>query len=246
MKRDWWDKEFKVLMTFGDSITAGGWSSARERCWSNQLSRMINEYQRIPVQMVNMGIGANVISTKSAGYKYSSKPVASERVDRDILTYMANGYNMRPDLLVIAYGINDARGGTPVDLFCSEMKDIINRIRAEIQPLIVLLGPYYMNGFNMHGPEWGYANIDVLYKYNDAIKQLAEEADCLFVDLLGAYREADWLVHHDGCHANDLGHRLVANKIFEILASNCQGLSLETKYLEGHIIPWRDESVLQD
>jgi hypothetical protein len=77
------------------------------------------------------------------------------------------------------------------------------------------------------------------------MRQLAEKLDCLFVDLLSAYGEAGWLVHHDGVHANDLGHRVVANKIFEVLASNCSGLAQETRYLEQHILPWRDESVLQ-
>ena len=48
-------------MTFGASITAGGWSSCRERCWASQLARLINEFQHIPVQLVNVGIGANLI-----------------------------------------------------------------------------------------------------------------------------------------------------------------------------------------
>ncbi len=37
----------------------------------------------------------------------------------------------------------------------------------------------------------------------------------------------------------------MANKIFEVLASNCSGLTLETKHLEQHIPPWRDESTLR-
>ena len=45
--------------------------------------------------------------------------------------------------------------------------------------------------------------------------------------------------------ANDLGHRVVANKVFEILASNCSGLARETQELEKEIPPWRDESTLR-
>ncbi len=75
---------------------------------------------------------------------------------------------------------------------------------------------------------------------------MAAEEKCLFVDLLAAYGDADWLVHHDGVHANDLGHRVVANKIFEVLAANCSGLSLATRKLEEEIPPWRDESTLQE
>ena len=239
MKKDWWKKEFQKLVTIGESTTAGGWSSIRERCWANQLARLINEFQRVPVELVNVGIGANLISTKGPAYLESDRnPAANERIDQHVI-------ENKPDLLVISYGLNDARGGTPIDLFCDEMRDIIRRVREQIQSLIVLLGPYYMTDFTAGGERWSHANLDLFYRYNDAIKEVAEASDCLFVDLLGSYRDTDWLVHHDGVHANDLGHRIVANKIFEVLASNCSGLALETKALEAHIPPWRDESVLR-
>ena len=95
------------------------------------------------------------------------------------------------------------------------------------------------------GGDWSHADLDLFHQYNEAIRAVAEETDCLFVDLLESYRDADWLVHHDGCHANDLGHRIVANKVFEILASNCSGLARETQELEKDIPPWRDESTLR-
>ena len=246
MKKDWWNKEFQILFTLGESTTAGGWSSSRDRCWASQLARLVNEFQRVPVQLVNMGIGANVISTKSPGYPYSGKPAADERLEKHILGHTANGHPLLPDLLVISYGLNDACSGTPIDLFCSIMKNIIGRVRERIQPLIVLPGPYYMNDFKRGGITWSHANLDTFYQYNHAIEKLAQETKCLFVDLLGSYRQADWLIHYDGCHANDLGHRLVANKIFEVLASNCSGLAQETKELEKRIIAWRDESTLQE
>ena len=246
MKRDWWNKEFKVMFTLGESTTAGGWSSSRERCWASQLARMINEYQRVPVQLINVGIGANVISTQSPGYESSGKPAADERLEKHVLQYHAYGNHLVPDLLVISYGLNDARSGMPVDLFCREMEKIVRRVREEIQPLILLLGPYYMTDFTLGGSQWNHGSLEAFHQYNEAIGQLAEKLDCLFVDLLASYHEADWLVHHDGCHANDLGHRIVANKIFEVLASNCSGLALETKALEEHIVPWRDESTLRE
>lgn len=245
MKRDWWDKEFKIMFTIGDSITAGGWASSRERCWANLLTNMINEYQRVPVQLFNMGIGANLISPESAGYIHSGKPAAIERLDEHILSYKLNGRYFIPDLLIVSYGLNDARSGTPISLFCREMKSFVHYVRENIQPLIVLLGPYYINDFSLGKPVWSHGSINMLYEYNKAIERLAEELDCLFVNLLASYQMADWLVHRDGCHANDIGHRVVANAIFNVLASNCSGLSLETKILEEHIMPWRDESCLQ-
>lgn len=246
MKRDWWSKEFKILFTMGESTTAGGWSSCRERAWPSQLARLINEFQRVPVQLVNMGIGANVISTECPSYEKSGKPAADERLDAHILSHTANGSPLSPDLLVISYGLNDARGGTPLDLFTRKMKEIVARVREKTQPLIVLPGPYYMNDFTLGGADWSHADLALFHTFNDAIRDVAGEIDCLFVDLLAAYREADWLVHHDGCHANDLGHRIVANRMFEELASNCSGLAFATRELEKEIPPWRDESTLQE
>ncbi len=240
MKKDWWNKEFQKLVTIGESTTAGGWSSTPVRCWASQLAQLINEFQRVPVQLVNVGIGANLISTKSPAYLESSgNPSASARLDKHVI-------ENAPDLLVISYGLNDARGGTPIDLFCDELRDIIQHVREQIQPLIVVLGPYYMTNFTVGGDPWSHADLDLFYRYNDATEQIAEACDCLFVNLLESYRDADWLVHHDGVHANDLGHRIVANKIFEVLASNCSGLALGTEELEAHIPPWRDESVLRE
>lgn len=188
MKRDWWDKEFKVLMTLGESTTAGGWSSCRERCWSSQLARLICEFQRVPVQLVNQGIGANVISTESPCYESSGKPAADERLDKHVLTH-----TLQPDLLVISYGLNDARGGTPIDLFCHAMKNIVSRVREKIQPLIVLPGPYFMTDFTLGGAPWSHANLEIFHQFNEAIRSVAEACDCLYVNLLESYREADWL-----------------------------------------------------
>ena len=246
MKRDWWDREFRWLFTLGESTTAGGWSSARERCWASQLTRLINEFQRVPVQLVNMGIGANLISTRVPAYPMSGKPAADERLDQHILGHTANGHRALPDLLVISYGLNDARGGTPLDQFTKEMRSLIHRVREKVQPLILLPGPYYMNNWTCGGADWSHANLETFFLFNDATQAVAKEEDCLFVDLLAAYQNADWLVHNDGVHANDLGHRVVANKMFEILAANCSGLSMATRELEKEIAPWRDESTLQE
>lgn len=238
-KRDWWDKEFRQLVTLGESTTAGGWSSYRERCWAHLLANMINDYQRVPVQLANVGIGANLISTRSPAYEHGGKPAALERLEPHVFKH-------QPDLLTVAYGLNDSRGATPLDLFTTELRTLVDRVRERIQPLIVLLGPYYVFGFDMYGPHFNHATPEIFHQYNQGIAEVAQEKDCLFVDLLPSYGNANWLIHHDGVHANDLGHRIVANKVFEVLASNCSGLAKETKELEQYIPRWRDESVLRN
>ena len=233
------------MIAFGESTTAGGWSSCRERNWVSHLSRTINTVQRCPVQVINMGIGANVISKKCPSYAYSGKPDAAERLEKHVLSNAPNGNPILPDLLIISYGLNDSRGGTPSAVFCEELEDIVRRVREKAQPLIVILGPYYTTDFELGAPHWSHANMGVFHEYNEAMRKLADKCDLLFVDLLSAFGEADWLVHSDGVHANDVSHIVVANKVFEVLASNCSGLTLETKVLEKQIEPWRDEASLQ-
>ena len=114
---DWHPQPFRKLVTLGESTTAGGWSSVRERSWPHVLAALISDFQDDPVELVNTGIGANVISTRVPCYSYSGKPAANERVQKHVT-------NHDPDLLVISYGLNDARGGTPAELFRREMTSV--------------------------------------------------------------------------------------------------------------------------
>jgi lysophospholipase L1-like esterase len=238
LKKDWHASEFKTLVTLGESTTAGGWSSSPERCWAVRLAALINDMQAEPVALVNAGIGANVISTLSPAYEESGKPAATERLQKHVLAH-------QPDLLVISYGLNDARGGTPAGLFATELERVLDAVRAECAPLIVLPGPYFMTDFSVGGATWVQASIDLFAAFNDLIAGVAAARDCLYVDLLDAYGGAPWMVHYDGVHANDLGHRIVANRIFEVLAKNCSGPALNTQAKERTAPRWRDESVLQ-
>ena len=237
-KKDWHPEEFRKMVALGECTTAGGWSSSPDRCWVSQLARLINEFQAEPMEFVNSGIGANVISTKSPAYEKSGKPAANERLGKHVLEH-------KPDLLIISYGLNDSRGGTSLALFTSEMCKILDEVRKTIQPLILLPGPYFMLDFTIGGKRWSHANLDTFYEYNRATQKVAEEKHCLFVDLLDAYNRTPWMVHYDAVHANDLGHRIVANRMFEVLAQNCSGLARHTKAQEKTNPRWRDESVLK-
>jgi lysophospholipase L1-like esterase len=237
-KKDWHNKEFRKFVALGESTTAGGWSTSPERCWVPRLKALIDDMQQRPVELFNAGIGANVISRKAPEYAHSGQPAADTRLDKHVI-------KERPDLLVISYGLNDARGGTSVAFFCAVMASLIRRVRKKIDPVIVLPGPYFMTDFTVGQPHWSKANLDIFATFNQAIAQVAREEQCLFVDLLAAYGGAEWMIHYDGVHANDLGHRIVANRIFEVLAQHCSGLAAWTREQEQASPRWRDESCLK-
>ena len=106
------------------------------------LAALISDFQDEPVRLINSGIGANVISTRVPSYAASGKPAANERLQKHVIDH-------QPDLLVISYGLNDARGGTPAELFRRELIALIAAVRAGCDPLIVLLSPYFHD--RLHG-----------------------------------------------------------------------------------------------
>ena len=237
-KRDYRHTPFTKFVALGESTTAGGWSTSPERCWVPRLAALIDDFQERPLEVFNAGIGANVISRRSPAYETSGKPAADERLKKHVI-------DQAPDLLVISYGLNDARCGISWSLFRRVMVSLIRRVRATLDPVIVLPGPYYMWDFEI-GWEGGYGrgDLETFKRFNKGISRLARAHDCLYVDLLDAYNEADWMIHYDGVHANDLGHRIVSNRIFEVLAQNCSCLASRTRAMERSSPRWRDESVL--
>ena len=99
------------------------------------------------MRVVNSGIGANLIARRSPAYEESGKPAADERLDKHVLSH-------DPDLLAISYGLNDARGGTPLAQFCEDLALLVGRVRQRGNPLILLLGPYFMTDFTVGGKRW--------------------------------------------------------------------------------------------
>ena len=87
------------------------------------------------------------------------------------------------------------RGGTSLPLFIEELGTLVDRVRATIQPLIVLMSPYYVYGFDQYGPHFNKATLEIFHQFADATRKLAGEKDCLFADVLTCYGNADWLIH---------------------------------------------------
>jgi lysophospholipase L1-like esterase len=226
------------MVALGESTTAGGWSSIRERCWVSVLAALISDFQDSPVTYINSGLGANVISRHVPSYDHSGKPAADERLEKHVFAHA-------PDLVLVSYGLNDARGGTPLPQFIEFLSAVTASIQAATGAVIVLVGPYFMLDYQRGAPHWNKADLPTFQTYNEAERALAAEHDWLYVDILAANGQTPWMVHSDGVHANDLGHRIIANRIFEVLAQNCSGLAVRTKALEQVSPRWRDESVLR-
>jgi lysophospholipase L1-like esterase len=236
-KRDYCSKPFRVAVAFGDSITAGGTATSRELTWVSRLAALINQAQLAPIQMINSGLGGDEISPRSSYYDQLVKVSAKERYQKHVVDH-------HPDLVLISYGVNDSMSGTPVEVFLDDLRYTALDIRERTQALVVILDAYLVKDFHRY-PPWVNGSVAALMAYNGAMKRMAEECDMLFVDVFGAYGMAPWAVDEDGVHPNNLGHTLVANRVFEVLAQNCSCLAQKAFELRKTFKPWRDESALR-
>ena len=187
--------------------------------------------------MINSGLGANLISRRSPAYDYSGKPSAMERYGKHVLAH-------RPDLVLISYGLNDARGGTPLEPFLQDLGHIVLDIKECSGALLVLINAYYMTAFDQYSP-FDRGSLESFIGFNAAMRHLALECDVLYADVFEAQGMAPWMVDPDGVHANNLGHRVIANRVFEVLAQNCSALAQSAVESRKTFEPWRDESVLR-
>ena len=218
---DYSSKPFKRMVILGEStVEGGGWVADKSERYADILVELINRCQDEPVEYFNKGIGASVISPRSPGYEASSKPSAMEHYEEDVI-------DLKPDLFILAFGLNDMRAGMDTQTFKDEMMRIIRDVKSECQPVIVLVNVYHMTGFDRY-PPFDKGSPSDTHVYNSIIRELAEENNCLLADVWAAEGQADWLIHPDGVHANAVGNRVIANRIFEVLAQNCSGLSVKT------------------
>ena len=124
------------------------------------------------------------------------------------------------------------------------MRHIVSEIKNQTGALTVIVNAYFMIGFDRYIP-FNKADVATFLGYNAGLQRLALECDSLYADVFAAEGMAPWMIDPDGVHANNLGHRVIANRIFEVLAQNCSGLSQKAFDLRQNFKQWRDESVLK-
>jgi lysophospholipase L1-like esterase len=215
---DFTTHEFHKMVILGESTVQGGeWLVKREYRFADILVGLINLCQEHPIEYLNKGIAANVISPRSPGYKDSAKPSAQERYREDVIA-------LHPDLFILCYGLNDMRAGMHLEEFRQDMQAIISDVSEANHPVIVLTTVYHMTGYRSW-PPFDRGSQELTALYNEVIRQLARRNACILADVYGAEAQADWLIHHDGVHANRVGNLLIANKIFEAIAQHCSGVS---------------------
>lgn len=233
---------FRSLVVLGESnVAGGGWLSNAEERWADILWKLLKNAQEQSLKYHNAGLGASVISPRSPGYEASTKPSAAERLDAEVIS-------RKPDLVVIAYGLNDMRAGMSCSAFRAEMQAIINRVRKKIRPLIVIANVYHMIGYNYY-PPFNKGGVRKTKEYNRMLAGLALRHGCIYADVWVAEGQCSHVIHQDLVHANKVGNMLVAHKVFEAIvhaapgiAGNVKKRNTDTKWTRA-CLKWRTTSV---
>lgn len=229
---------FRRMVILGDSISYGMCASEPENEWNQVAANLLRKFQDERLTVFNRGLPAGVISPRCPGYGESAKPSLLER-------YRQHCIDLQPDLVLIAEGVNDMRSGMPLGEYIEDLETIVSDIQAQTGALLVLLGVYHQTfGVGANDPEvyptWTRWSYEISRAYNVAIRNVAQKHDAIFADAEQIMGGADWLLHIDACHLNDLGHVLIGNGIFQAIATRCKSVADKT----FRVIEDKDVSIL--
>ena len=141
---------------------------------------------------------------------------------------------------MIAYGLNSMRAGMSPGAFSAEMERMIHQAKEKLSATIVLVGVYHMVGYSFY-PPFDKGGPEATASFDAALRELADKHDCIFADVYNAMAGADHLVHEDTVHPNKVGHLIVAHKVFQSIATRCEGIT-EAVHQRDAMSDWAKET----
>jgi lysophospholipase L1-like esterase len=190
-------KEGQKIAFMGDSITQAG---ARP-----------NGYIRLVIKGLEAaGVKTTAITAGISGHK-SNQMLA--RLERDVLS-------KKPDWMTLSCGVNDVwhgARGVPLDHYKVNITKIVEQCQAAGIKVMILTS-------TMIGEDEPNKNNKNLIPYNEFLKILAKEKDCLFADLNADMQAAisastdkkkGKLLTSDGVHMNPDGNKMMATGVLK-------------------------------
>ncbi len=209
-----------VIVAFGDSVTQG--------VMEHRLLDSGGVYHKLFQEELEIFFPSTTFSTINAGVSGGTAVQAVERLERDVLRH-------DPDLVLIAFGLNDSLGGVEgLQGFSAALNQIIRQVRAKTSAAVVLLTPPLMakrRSMRIH-PEHDLMaekiirtqTDGVLGCYAEAIRHIAEKEKSGLADI---HREWErlaedgfdtdlWLINglnHPNRRAHELASRILLNSM---------------------------------
>lgn len=197
---DYTQAAFRNYVAVGDSITEGYMSANPvSDAWVPHLGLLIEAGQGSELSVMNEGIGGTKMSTWHEIYQPAKNTVEK------FITSKA------PDLLTIAYGINDFHAGTTLDTFIEDFKSYLTEITDSCPDTVIVVCGLCCKGGDQDGAK--------LRTWNDAVKTMTEEFGLIYCDTYEDFHAVDWLLS-DGLHPDNAGYRFYANTVFRTISAN--------------------------
>jgi len=198
------EKKQPVKLAFiGDSISAGGSASVTLR-----QPPLLPPFDRLVLDTLRKTYGGEIDLVNLA---------KGGQITEWALTQVPLIISQKPDLLVIAFGMNDGSGRINAERYAATHRKLIDEVRAGLPEVdIILVSP-------MHGnPEWTAGAPDLYPKYRDALMAFKQPGIAVadvttpFGEILARKSYADLTVNGVN-HPNDFGHRIYAQVISGLL-----------------------------
>jgi lysophospholipase L1-like esterase len=191
-----------VIVVLGDSISEGcnasGWAGGApdQPAYHGLLKRQLETHYRSPVELKNLAVGGT-----DSGWA---------------LTMVEKVVEAAPDLVLLAFGMNDA-AGRPAAEYRSNIENTITKIRlGRPAAEFILVAPMLGNR------DWIRLHPELFPQYRDALAALCGPGIAL-ADLTSVWtafleQKRDWDLTGNGVnHPNDFGHRVYAQVIGALL-----------------------------
>jgi lysophospholipase L1-like esterase len=211
-----------LIVALGDSVTAG---SAAEGVYLHQ-----DVYHAQLKVLLERQYPQCVFSVINAGENGQSATGGIANLERDVLHH-------QPDLILIAYGLNDAVGereGLPQ--YAIALETLIRRTREATQADLILLTPNMMPHYESSNipDQWRHVTEKfihlqkdgVLAAYANRMREVGQEHNVAIADIYAAWEELEArgvdttaMLANGLNHPDAVGHRLAAEVIFQVIVN---------------------------
>ncbi len=210
-----------LIVAIGDSVTQGCMEVDRidhEAVYHNRLKLSLEKkFPKTTFSVINAGVNGQSASD------------AIPRLDRDVIRH-------QPDLVILAFGLNDAAGGgmRGLESFSKAMEHIIKELRGKTLSDIVLLTPNMMltrdndripDRYRQIAPMLMRTQLDgVVAAYAEEIRKIARKHGLVFANVYKEWEslaatgtDTTEMLSNGLNHPNVDGHKITGDLIFNIV-----------------------------
>jgi lysophospholipase L1-like esterase len=200
-------KSGEKVAFLGDSITQGGWSSAKGYVKLTAAGLKAN------------GVEIEVIPAGISGHKSNQM---LDRLEKDVLS-------KKPQWMTLSCGVNDVwhgAKGVPLDDYKKNIREIVDKCAAANVKVVILTATVIKE--QLDGPD-----NQKLAAYNDFLRELAKEKKLPVADLNAMFQERikaantpdKKVLTSDGVHMNDAGNEVMAEGVLRAFGVDDAGMA---------------------